>query len=210
MVYALLYINGENGWRPGIQHVTERQTAQRTTMTMLQYAKYRIAIRPGFSLLHSAGKLYLQYVVDLYCREEATRLDFIRNNQKQIRAESYAGLIDYHHHRVEEENAVLGKMVILPSSFKSSPRKMRELCLDAMSLVQNFGRPSYFITMTMNAKCAEVTDNLAPHQKREYRPELISRIFNAKLGELLDDLTKKQVFGKVKYYFYTIEFQKRG
>ncbi|XP_058751306.1 uncharacterized protein LOC131624371 [Vicia villosa] len=47
---------------------------------------------------------------------------------------------------------------------------------------------------------------LQPHD----RPDIISRVFKIKLDELLFDLTKKHVLGRVVAYMYTIEFQKRG
>ena len=62
MVYPLLFPNGEQGWQVGLQHVEERATAQRQRMTMLQYYAYRIAVRTGFSAIHSSGELDLYYL----------------------------------------------------------------------------------------------------------------------------------------------------
>ncbi|CAK8536686.1 unnamed protein product [Lathyrus sativus] len=42
------------------------------------------------------------------------------------------------------------------------------------------------------------------------RPDTISRVFIMKFSELLCDLTKKGVMGKVLAYMYTFEFQNRG
>ncbi|XP_058750081.1 uncharacterized protein LOC131623071 [Vicia villosa] len=42
------------------------------------------------------------------------------------------------------------------------------------------------------------------------RPDIISRVFKIKLDELLFDLTKKHVLGRVVAYIYTVEFQTRG
>ena len=81
---------------------------------------------------------------------------------------------------------------------------------DAMALVRAFGKPSLFITFTCNPKWNEITDNLGYASHSNFRPELTARVFKAKLEELMNDLTKKQVFGKVLYYLYVIEFQKRG
>ncbi|KAF1872358.1 hypothetical protein Lal_00016656 [Lupinus albus] len=47
---------------------------------------------------------------------------------------------------------------------------------------------------------------LKPHD----RPDIISRVFKMKIEELLHDLKKIHVLGKVLAYMYTIEFQKRG
>ncbi|GJY31539.1 ATP-dependent DNA helicase PIF1 [Tanacetum coccineum] len=42
------------------------------------------------------------------------------------------------------------------------------------------------------------------------RPEIGTRVFKRKLTELLDDLTKKNMFGESSAVVYVIEFQKRG
>ncbi|GJS15442.1 DNA helicase PIF1, ATP-dependent [Tanacetum coccineum] len=47
-------------------------------------------------------------------------------------------------------------------------------------------------------------------QKSHDRPEIGTRVFKIKLTELLDDLTKKHVFGESRGVVYVIEFQKRG
>ncbi|XP_070026003.1 uncharacterized protein [Nicotiana sylvestris] len=41
------------------------------------------------------------------------------------------------------------------------------------------------------------------------RPDLVSRVFRAKVEELKTDIIKRQIFGRVAGFMYTIEFQKR-
>ncbi|GJW41115.1 replication protein A 70 kDa DNA-binding subunit C-like protein [Tanacetum coccineum] len=69
-----------------------------------------------------------------------------------------------------------------------------------------------FITFTLNPKWPEIAEMLAyfPGQKAHDRPEVGTRVFKLKLTELLDDLTKKHVFGQSEAVVYVIEFQKRG
>ncbi|GBM86653.1 hypothetical protein AVEN_224308-1 [Araneus ventricosus] len=47
-------------------------------------------------------------------------------------------------------------------------------------------------------------------QRPEDRPDIIIRVFNMKLKELLEDICKHGIFGTVLTYIYVIEFQKRG
>lgn len=54
---------------------------------MQQFYGYRMAIRDGFSLIHCSGKVFQQYPVDAYVKTEGCRLFFIRNNQRQLRAD---------------------------------------------------------------------------------------------------------------------------
>lgn len=46
------------------------------------------------SILLNAGRLLQQYVVDMYVKIETARLNFIRDNQKEIRADLYRGILD--------------------------------------------------------------------------------------------------------------------
>lgn len=41
-------------------------------------------------------------------------------------------------------------------------------------------------------------------------PNIITRLFNTKFTELLNDIINNEFFGKIWAYVYTIEFQKRG
>ena len=47
-------------------------------------------------------------------------------------------------------------------------------------------------------------------QSPQYRPDLITRIAKLKFDDIINDIDKYQIFGKVAAYVYTIEFQKRG
>ncbi|GJS48910.1 hypothetical protein Tco_0599031 [Tanacetum coccineum] len=108
--------------------------------------------------------------------------------------------------------AGLGKRIVLPRSFISSPRYMMQNYQDAMALCQAYGNPDLFITFTSNPKWVEISDMLAhiPGQKSHDRPKIGTRDFKMKLTELMDDLTKRHVFGDCCIVVYVIEFQKRG
>ncbi|XP_009776910.1 uncharacterized protein [Nicotiana sylvestris] len=82
--------------------------------------------------------------------------------------------------------------------------------MDAIALVQHFGKPDIFLTMTCNPSWLEIEDFLLPTDEVQNRPDLVSRIFKAKVEELKSDIVKKSIFGKVAAFMYTIEFQKRG
>jgi hypothetical protein len=51
---------------------------------------------------------------------------------------------------------------------------------------------------------------LYPRQTAQDRPDLIDRVFRAKLEELKHVLLKKDILGKVCAHVYAVEFQKRG
>lgn len=208
MCYPLLFLCGDAGWKPGMAHVQIHRTAARHTTTQLQFYCYRIAVRGGFNLLHSSGKLFQQYIVDSYCKVEGARISFIRTHQKELRAETYKGLQDYMIN--DEQGFAPGVPVILPSTFIGSPRNMIQSYQDSMCIVSRFGKPDLFITFTCNPKWKEIEQNMKPYEQTCNRPDLVARVFYAKLHLLLDDLLKKHVLGIVVADVHVIEFQKRG
>ncbi|XP_035544582.1 uncharacterized protein LOC118347979 [Juglans regia] len=145
----------------------------------------------------------------MYVKIETSRLDYFRNKQQEIRSEVYQGIVDSL--SIGQSNASkVGKRIILPSSFIGGPRDMRKRYMEAMALVQRFGKPDIFLTMTCNPSWKEILDELGPQEEAQNRPDLIARIFRAKLEELKDELFKREIFGKVSAYVYVIEHQKRG
>lgn len=87
---------------------------------------------------------------------------------------------------------------------------MKRRHMDAMALVQKYGKPDIFLTMTCNPNWEEIVCALEPGQTPQDRPDLIVRVFKAKLKDLKKQLFKKHILGKVIAYVYVIEFQKRG
>ena len=104
----------------------------------------------------------------------------------------------------------VGTRFVLPSSFSGGPRQMQQLYQDAMAIVRYYGKPSLFVTFTCNPTWPEITRELLHGQAAHDRPDLACRVFNMKLTELLADLTKNQVLGRVQGGVYTVEFRKRG
>ena len=98
-------------------------------------------------------------------------------------------------------------MVILPSSFGSGPRALKQ---NFLVLVQGFGRPDLFITFKCNGDWEEIKENLKENEYPADRPDLITRVFDGKLKALLKDLTENNILGRVIAYTHVIGFQKRG
>ena len=79
-----------------------------------------------------------------------------------------------------------------------------------MAIVRKFGKPHLFVTFTASGKWEETKENIYKGQDTKQRPDMVVRVFNAKLHEFKNDVLKKNVLGKVRAYSYVIEFQKRG
>ena len=163
-----------------------------------------------FNRILYSGKLFQQYLVDAFVKVEESRLNFQRNNQKTLRADSYRGLIDYLESAAEQQHLPPGRVVILASSFPGSPRAMAQSYQDAMAICRKYGKPDIFLTFTCNPKWPEITRELLPGQTTSDRPDIVGKVFKMKLKELLNDLLKRNVLGNIVAYTWVIEFQKRG
>ena len=79
-----------------------------------------------------------------------------------------------------------------------------------MAIVARFGKPDFFITMTANPNWVEITANLRPGETAADRPDLVARVFQAKLKHLMKLLTKDHFLGRSVGLTFVVEFQKRG
>ena len=150
----------------------------------MQYYSYYLQIRDLKTIqINQFGRLFQEYVVDMYSKIELQRLLFIKYNQKKLRSELYGNLQDFAKKNVNL-NAI-GKRIVLPSSFHGSPRHMHQLYQDSMALIRKFGKPDLFITMTCHHYWPEICK--LKFQKGEDRPTLCARVFNSKLKALIDD-----------------------
>ncbi|XP_022881047.1 uncharacterized protein LOC111398365 [Olea europaea var. sylvestris] len=183
---------------------------KRSQVSCREYYSYKLQIRPsGKSELLHTGRLFQQYVVDMYVKIETTRLDYFRSNQKQICAELYQGIVDSVQNG-ETRGSKIGKKIVLPQTFTCGHRDMLKRYLDAMSIVQRYEKPDIFLTITCNPNWPEIMQELKHNDEIQNRPDLIARIFRAKLEELKNDSYKENIFGSVVAHRYMIEFQKRG
>ncbi|XP_071719168.1 uncharacterized protein [Rutidosis leptorrhynchoides] len=211
--YPLLFPLGQDGYRPGIKHrnVSDSSKSGHTDLTIREFFAYQIQERcNSYSLMHSAKKLFQQFLVDAYTMMESDRLRYIHAQQKKLRLDSYNDICNnVTNGNTQASNT--GKRYILPSSFTGGSRYMMQNYLDAMAIVRRFGYPDLFITFTCNPKWPEIlrflhNKNLRP----EDRPEILSRVFKMKLDSMIKDFRENHVFGEVEAFVYTIEFQKCG
>uniref|UniRef100_A0A803PB99 ATP-dependent DNA helicase n=1 Tax=Cannabis sativa TaxID=3483 RepID=A0A803PB99_CANSA len=213
MTYPLIHPYGEDGYRLHIpfRAVTET-TSKRKQLTMLQYYSFRFQQRlnEGHTLL-LAGRLLQQYIVDSYMAIEEERFRYVRKYQNKLRTHLYSGLMDAIH-RGDSDCTKVGKTIILPSSHTGGPRYRAQNYQDAMAICKWAGYPDLFLTFTCNPKWPEIKDmlNLIGQKDDENRVDIICRVFQIKLFQLMQDLKQEQPFGKIIACVYTIEFQKRG
>ena len=105
---------GEEGEDDDGQH---RGTGGSTRMSQAQYYAFQFQNREGvFSPILHAGRLCQEYVVDGWVCVEASRLNWARTHQAELRADCYNGLQDEMGAGLEPDAHRLGRQIILPSS----------------------------------------------------------------------------------------------
>ncbi|XP_038717417.1 uncharacterized protein LOC120010695 [Tripterygium wilfordii] len=214
MQYPLLFPYGEDGYSDDIEYTKKNgiKDFKRNFVTMREYYAWRLQQRFTESkTLLNGGRLFLQYVVDAYTCIEEQRLRFIRCNQDKLRSELYSGLQDAVS-RGDTIASEIGKRTILPSSHTGSPRYKVQNYQDAMAICRWAGYPDLFITFTCNPKWQEIRDmlDIIGQSEPSKRPDVVDRVFQIKLHELLQDIKHRKYFGPTLAVLYTIEFQKRG
>ncbi|EGT37482.1 hypothetical protein CAEBREN_25238 [Caenorhabditis brenneri] len=206
LCYPLLFVDGRYGWHLGRKRRKESGDGEEK-MSTREFYSYYLHVRPQFSPLFYAKKLFQQYCVDVWTKIEHERLNFILKNQKQLRVESLHGLME---HVSGEEGGPCGQRIFLPSSFSGSPRDMVAQFQDALAIVSKFGKPDLFITLTSNPHWKEIEEALISGQSAIDRPDVIARVFKLKVDEVKKDIFVRKVYGEVAAWVYVVEFQKRG
>ncbi|XP_050123958.1 uncharacterized protein LOC126601311 [Malus sylvestris] len=200
--YPILFSYGEDGYRPNLKwnENYNGQKSKRQRVPMRAFIAYQIQERqPGLTTLLKGGRLFQQYLVDSYATLEEDRLDYIRQNQKNLRSEIYKGIYDAVLKGDNDANN-LGQKVVLPASYIGSPRYMINNYQDAMAICREYGHPDLFITFTCNVKWPEIIRQFKkkPGFKPEDRPDIISRVFKVKLDDMLDFIKSGKPFGEVQ------------
>jgi hypothetical protein len=94
-------------------------------------------MRPNeFNIMFYGGRLFQQWLMDMYVKVEFMRLDWysLPKHQKIIRAKLYRSIVDTL--KVDEACASeVGRLVVLPRNFNGGERDVQARFLDAMTLV---------------------------------------------------------------------------
>ncbi|GJZ46053.1 DNA helicase [Tanacetum coccineum] len=199
--FPLLFIYGEQGYHKGLKllNTPNATTKANKQMSMNMYYSYQIHERLNqYTLLPRGGRLFQQYVVTAYCAIEQDRLDYIRQNQSDIRNEYLSGLYDAIM-RGDRDGSDLGTRLVLTASFIGGPRYMYSHYLDALAICRVHGNPSFFITFTCNAKWPEIEEYMEafPELTAADRADIVDRVFEKKIRDYIKFVRNTQTFGDI-------------
>lgn len=195
--YPLLFPFAKRGFHAGVLYtgVTASQENSYTKITMQDYFRYMFHYRrnqPNPYLCY--GALSSQAKVDARAGVDENRLMYLMNSQADIRMESIQGICDAIS-RGSTEGVEMGKMTVLPASFTGGRRYMIQNYHDGIDICREYGPPDFFVTFTCNPNWREISEAIEPGQKATNRADLVVRVFNMKLEELLHDIKSGTVFG---------------
>jgi hypothetical protein len=197
--YPLLFPYGEDGY--GLHIPMNTGTTDRNNISLREYYCFRLHFRDSEGHnLHRAGRLFHTYIVDAYAAVTENNLDWYKRNQNKIRSELYHGLHESYFNGERNADSI-GRRSILPASFTGGPRHMVQQYQDAMAICRWAGPPDLFVTMTCNPRWIEIDRHvrkLVPGQQNTDRPDIFARVFKIKLDELMNDIRKKNHFGRTK------------
>jgi hypothetical protein len=181
---------------------------KRKIVSAREYYCYKLQMRPnGFNIMLYGGRLFQQWLVDMYVKVEFMRLDWysLPRHQKIIRAELYRGIVNMLK-ADEAHTSKVERLVVLPRNFNGGEHDVQAWFLDAMNLVQRFGKSDYFVTITCNPYWEEVGTELFLGQTPQDRLELVVKVYRSKLYNLHDHLIRKKHFGEVLAYAHVTKF----
>ncbi|XP_018631435.1 uncharacterized protein [Nicotiana tomentosiformis] len=143
-------------------NILQKGKRKRNNASCREYYCYKQQMRENKEngVLHF-GRLFQQYSVDEFIKVETQRLDFASFNQDLFWVDVLQVLFDILK-LGEREASKIGKQNFLPTSFTGGPRDMRRRYMDVITLVQHFGKPDIFLTITCNPSWPEIKEHLFP------------------------------------------------
>lgn len=100
--------------------------------------------------------------------------------------------------RGDTDGINIGQRTVLPSSYTGGPCYKVHNYQDAMAICCWAGHPNLFITSTCNPKWPEIKYMLQILNEKnvEDMPDISTWVFHIKLHRLMEDIRKKNIFGK--------------
>jgi hypothetical protein len=123
----------------------------RTRLCQRAFYKYRLHIRNDvFFVLHRDDWLFQQYIVDAWINCDVNKLNWLRNNQNNIRANVYNELTN-NLQRDNVDTMILSRRFILSSNYTNDARFMQKLFQNNMIIIKHFKQFIFFIIFTINS-----------------------------------------------------------
>ena len=196
LCYPLLFTKGEDGWGEKYrihisfpEYIASRMLMPENIWLPTLHDRNKSIQVNRFQMWSRLGQTWL---VDMVSRAIDYRLRWNVNNQENIFCGSQQMRYNNELH-VSEVVDDEEKTTFLPSSFHGSPRHLKQLSNNALSIVSECGEPDVFITLTCNPTWKEITSQLLPGQTAFDRPDIVAQV--RKLNLIC------RIYLRCKFYF---------
>ena len=204
LLYVIFNVRGSTleTFKKGVTFPILRR-ANGKPMTMLSYLRSVILYEQHF---WKSSRLAQQFIIDMWCRNEQSMVQYWMKPAFQARIREF---LVYAHGR-----EIPAAKIYMPSSYPGTFRYSQRNYHDALHISSQLGNPHLFITMTANPHWPEVQALLPPRQTACDRPDIIARVFQQKVLQLLARLNQRGYLGPshlgALWIVYTIEWQQGG
>ena len=218
LVYPVAFPRGSPGWSPHLG-VTIRHYFAYT----MQRRDPRRAVQPtARDWPLRVGKLTQQLWVEMWALTLVSIISGASSPtaQTQMMADTYQNVAARADSIANSGSGGAGvvprggrRIVIPPSVLTGCPRDMQRRYKNVMVMVSAYGMPNFLVTLTCNPNWPEIVDSLPPGTAVIDAPDIVSRVFRAKLDLLLAMLDGKHgqpLLGHLNGYTSVVEFQARG
>lgn len=211
LAYVLLWPVGGVGYSEAMTRRDPQTAAVIGKLHELEWARYMIMRRREASLIHSCGKLSLEFMCDVWSSIECRNLSYLSTStmQSQFRSSRFCAVMDQLH--TDKSNMhKIGAPMLLPATFTGSPRWYHALFLDALALPSAYHLPDLFVTITCNPEWPEFARVIPVGSSIYDHPDVVARVFWLRFSRIMKDIVDFAVCGEVVSYCYRIEWQLRG
>ncbi len=87
--YPLLFSDGRDGWHIWLQCYKPGSNTLKKVSPMMYYQPFLFKHKDCFPLILLIGRLFQQFLVDMYVKIESERISYLRHNQPQLRRDNY-------------------------------------------------------------------------------------------------------------------------
>ena len=223
LAYPLLFPYVKDGWHIMVKHNDSRGNLQKFSPKKF-HSRLLFESISDFNPLLNYGRLFQQYLCEMFIKVETERISWLRHNQSMLRASDYTHLCELLANAASnkkevnertgntEQNSALnvGSLVVFASFYIGSDRYIRQKMHDIIAVSNSLLDPDIFLTMTCKPEWPEIENALLLEQRAYDRPELCDRVFRMKLKLLLKHLKEDKPLRQFAAFVSVIEYQKRG
>jgi hypothetical protein len=130
--YVLLFPYSDYGWHYDLYHrpipgLDPSPNWNPPCISQTQYSSFCLHTHNSeYSIIHRGGRLFQQYIVDMWASADQTCISYLRFNQGRLRATLYSGLEDWLRANEIENPQDLNQRTVLPSSYIGSLRHQQQ------------------------------------------------------------------------------------